>query len=256
MEGQNLISALRPGPECPSIERLGRYVDGGLTLEERRREEPHIAACPNCQAELALLQAFATPAIRDDDAKVVRWGVEELRRREPEIFDDGSLKDLYVRRWLWIGRLRPALALAVVLLMLGGGYYLGNQGTPRLPADIGSSPDATRSLSVTVRGPIGDQASVPARLQWEPVNGAARYRVRLSEVDRQEIWVGRRRGHRDRSAVRRSCAHRAREDAGVAGDRLRCVERGDCRIRRAAVPAGGASALARSVGRGSLRSPR
>ncbi len=190
MEGQNLISALQPGPECPSIERLGRYVDGGLTLEERRREEPHIAACPNCQAELALLQAFATPAIRDDEAKVVRWGVEELRRREPEIFDDGSLKDLYVRRWLWIGRLRPALALAVVLLMLGGGYYLSNQGTPRLPADIGSNPEATRSLSVTVRAPIGDQASVPARLQWEPVNGATRYRVRLSEVDRQEIWSG------------------------------------------------------------------
>ena len=29
---------------------------------------------------------------------------------------------------------------------------------------------------------------MPARLQWQPVSGAARYRVRLSEVDRQEIW--------------------------------------------------------------------
>ena len=190
MEEQNLINALRPGPECPSIERLGRYADGALTPEERRREESHIAACANCQAELALLHAFATLAVRDDEAEVVRWGVEELRRREPEIFDGGSLKDSHVRRWLSIGRLRPALALAVVLLMLGGGYYLSNQATPRLPADIGSSPEATRSLTVTVRGPIGDQGSVPARLQWEPVSGAARYRVRLSEVDRQEIWSG------------------------------------------------------------------
>ncbi len=185
MEEQNLTNALRPGPDCPSIERLGRYADGALTPEDRRREESHIVACPNCQTELALLQAFATPSVRDDEAEAVRWGVEQLRRREPEIFDGGSLKDLYVRRWLWIGQLRPALALAVVLLMLGGGYYLSNQGTPQLPADIGSSPEATRSLSVTLRGPIGDQANVPARLQWEPVNGAARYRVRLSEVDRQ-----------------------------------------------------------------------
>jgi len=190
MEGQNLIGALRPGPECPSIERLGRYADGALTLEERSRDEPHIAACPNCQAELALLQAFATPAVRDDEAKVVRWGVEELRRREPEIFDSGPPQDSNIRRWDWFGRLRPVSTLAIVLLLLGSGYYLSNQDTPRLPADSGSSPEATRSLSVTVRGPIGDQTSVPARLQWEPVNGAARYRVRVSEVDRQEIWSG------------------------------------------------------------------
>jgi hypothetical protein len=190
MEGQNLISALRPGPECPSIERLGRYADGALTSEERSRDEPHITACPNCQAELALLQAFATPAVRDDEAKVVRWGVEELRRREPEIFESGSPQDSNIRRWSWIGRLRPASTLAIVLLLLGSGYYFSNQETPGLPADIGSSPEATRSLTVTVRAPIGDQTSVPARLQWEPVTGAARYRVRVSEVDRQEIWSG------------------------------------------------------------------
>ena len=82
MEGKNLISALRPGPECPSIERLGRYADGALTLEERRRDEPHIAACPNCQAELALLQAFATPVIRDDEAKVADKPTTTLAERE------------------------------------------------------------------------------------------------------------------------------------------------------------------------------
>ena len=131
MEEQNLTNALRPGPECPSIERLGRYADGALTPEERRREESHIATCANCQAELALLHAFATPAVRDDEAEVVRWGVEQLRRREPEIFDGGRLKDSSVRRWLSIGRLRPALALAVVLLALVGGYYLDqSSGAP------------------------------------------------------------------------------------------------------------------------------
>jgi hypothetical protein len=188
MEEQNLVNALRPGPECPSIERLGRYADGALTPEEQRREASHIVACANCQAELALLHAFATPEVRDDEAEAVRWGVEQLQRREPEIFDGGWLKDSSGRRWLSLGPLRPAPALAVVLLALVGGYFITSQLAPRLPTDIGSGPEATRSLTIAVRGPIGDQTAVPARLQWQPVSGAVRYRVRLTEVDRQEIW--------------------------------------------------------------------
>jgi len=179
---------LRVGPECPSIERLGRYADGALTPEERRREDSHIATCANCQAELALLQAFASPAIRDDEAEVVRWGVEQLHRREPEIFEGGRQKAASARRWLSLGSLRPVLALAVVLLAIGGGYYLFNPAAPALPTDVGSSPEVTRTLRIAVRGPVGDQAAAPTRLQWQPVSGASRYRVRLTEVDRHEIW--------------------------------------------------------------------
>ena len=118
----------------------------------------------------------------------MRWGVEQLRRREPEIFDGGRLKESPALRWQSFKRVLPALALAAVLLAVVGGIYLTNQAGPGLPRDIGSSPETTRSLTIAVRGPIGDQAAVPARLQWQPVSGAARYRVRLSEVDRQEIW--------------------------------------------------------------------
>jgi hypothetical protein len=190
MEEQNPMNALRPGPDCPSVERLGRYADGALTPEERRRDESHIAGCANCQAELALLHAFAALAVRDDEAEAVRRGVEQLRRREPEIFERGWLKGSPGHRWMSFPRVWPALPMAIVLLALGAGYYLTNQVAPRLPADIGSSPEATRSLSIAVRGPSGDQAVVPTRLLWQPVSGAARYRVRLSEVDRREIWSG------------------------------------------------------------------
>ena len=182
MEERNLTDALRPGPECPSIERLGRYADGSLPPDERRHEESHIVACPNCQAELTLLYAFMTAAVRDDDAAAVGWGVEQLRRREPEIFA-GRRHERFPRQWLPIANWRAALVLAGVLLAVAGGYYLTNPATPRLPNDIGSSVEPTRSLTIAVRAPLGDQTAVPDRLQWELVIGAARYRVRLSEVD-------------------------------------------------------------------------
>ncbi len=189
MEEQKLTDALRPGPECPPVEVLGRYADGALTPEERRRDQPHIAACANCQAELALLHAFATLAVRDEEADAVRWGVEQLHERAPATAGHGQLAGLRVPHWLSFGRVRPALALAMVLLFAGGGYYLTSRGArPGLPTDVGSSPETTRSLTIDVDGPTGDQTAVPARLRWQPVAGAVRYHVRLSEVDRQEIW--------------------------------------------------------------------
>jgi len=190
MDQQNLTNALRAGSDCPSIERLGRYADGALTPEDRSREESHIAACTNCQAELTLLHAFTTSEVQVDEAAAVRWGVEELRRREGEIFGGDRARGSSVRRWLSAGRLRPAFAMAAVLLAIVGGYYLTTPAVPRLPTEIGSSPDATRSLTVAILGPIGDQTAVPSRLEWRPVSGAARYHVRLSEVDRQTIWSG------------------------------------------------------------------
>jgi len=188
MEEQSLNKALGPGPDCPSIERLGRYADGLLAPDERRREEAHIVACANCQAELTLLHAFESATIREDEAEAVQWGADQLQRRTSEIFDGRRIPGTLVRRWPSFRRLSPVLAVAIVLLAIGGGYYLTNPAAPALPVEIGSSPESTRALSIALTAPIGDQTTVPGRLQWQPVSGATRYRVRLSEVDRQEVW--------------------------------------------------------------------
>lgn len=37
--------------------------------------------------------------------------------------------------------------------------------------------------------PIGDQVYLPAQLKWRSVPGAARYRVTIEEVDREELWT-------------------------------------------------------------------
>jgi hypothetical protein len=48
--------------------------------------------------------------------------------------------------------------------------------------------EVTRSMAITVRAPVGNQAEPPQRLEWLPVDRAVRYRVRMLEVDRREIW--------------------------------------------------------------------
>jgi hypothetical protein len=45
-----------------------------------------------------------------------------------------------------------------------------------------------RSHQVTVIAPMGDVLKVPAQVQWQAVSGAAKYEVRLLEVDRTELW--------------------------------------------------------------------
>jgi putative zinc finger protein len=185
MEEHKLRQALQPSAECLSIEQLGRYADDVLAPIERGAADAHVRGCANCRTELALMESFRTLSVRDDEAAIVRSGVEQLNRRRSEIFGDTRHEMSFLRRFLSIGALRPALAMATVLLAIVGGYYL-TQPASRFPSGMG--PDVTRSSSVTVQAPVGDQSVAPERLEWQAVSGAVRYRVRLSEVDRHEIW--------------------------------------------------------------------
>jgi hypothetical protein len=188
MDDESLRNALRPDSACLSIERLARHADNGLSGDDRVRDESHVATCHSCQAELVLARAFAALPMHDDDLAVVRAAVNTLRRRESEIFRPGQRDERSLRRWFSLGSFRPTLAMAAVLLAIVGGYYISNPAAPRLPTDVGSGSEATRSMGITVLEPVGDQAAVPGQLRWQPVSGALRYHVRLTEVDRHEIW--------------------------------------------------------------------
>jgi hypothetical protein len=188
MERGILNRALRPGDECLSVEQIGRFADGAMAPRERASAEAHIASCATCQSELTLLQAFSTTTVRDDEADAVREGVATLRRRESEIFGDARRSKAVRRDWIPWALLRPMAGVAVVLLFAGTSYYLFKSTSPQLPTVVGTDSEVTRSLTVSVRGPVGDQAVAPERLEWTPVSGAVRYHVRLMEVDRRELW--------------------------------------------------------------------
>jgi hypothetical protein len=184
MEHEILRAALVPSPACLALEALGRYADGLLSAEERAAADSHVGGCLNCQAELALLQAVRSGDARAGEAEVVREGVARLERGAGEVVGAPRAAAPPARRWLG---LRPA-ALAAAVAVVAAGLYFGQERAPRLPEDVSPGGEVTRSLTVAVRGPVGDLREAPTRLEWRPVDGAASYRVRLFEVDRTEVW--------------------------------------------------------------------
>jgi len=188
MEPEILRRALQPGSECPAIDELGRYADGALTPAERAAAASHIDRCATCQSELAMMQTFADGTIAEHERDALRDIVAELGRRESQILGSPAVPEVRRSGFALFGSFRHALTLATVLIAIVGGYVIFDSMPPRLPSDAGSDGGATRSLAVELRAPIGDQAAAPQRLEWRPVSGAVRYRVRLMEVDRRELW--------------------------------------------------------------------
>ncbi|SNR46535.1 zf-HC2 domain-containing protein [Blastococcus mobilis] len=103
-----------PGPAATG---LGAYVLGGLEPEERRRVEEHVAACPDCAAELAELRSL--PALLD------RVRVEDLDpvpvAPSPDLFARVSAAAADARRPGRLRRRTLALVAAAVLAVLGVG---------------------------------------------------------------------------------------------------------------------------------------
>jgi hypothetical protein len=188
MEREILKTALAPGRECLSIERLGCHADGTLGVEEEAAAATHIRGCLSCQAELALLRAVMSDSVRPGETDIVRDGIARLDRRLPGIMGPRPEEAPVRRGWLRFGTVLPVAAMAAVLLAAGGRYYFVSRTAPALPASVTTANEVTRSAAVTVRAPAGDLAEPPRRFDWLPVARAVRYRVRVMEVDRHEIW--------------------------------------------------------------------
>jgi hypothetical protein len=186
-----------PGKDCPDIHRLVSVMAGSEDDSERRRMTAHVETCSYCRAELALYQSFEAATIEPAETAAVSEITALLGARAPEIFGRESRSSAartstakvpwWRNRWdtAW---LRPvALTAAGVLVVAAIGLQFRHGTQPALhPADDQS---IMRSSSVTVIAPVGDLTATPTRIQWEAVSGAAKYRIRLLEVDRNELWA-------------------------------------------------------------------
>jgi hypothetical protein len=188
MHADVIRCALQSDVNCLQLDVLGRYADAVLPPIEHAAAARHLDACVACHTEHALLRSFTCGRITDEERRPVRAIVRELRRRERLLFDTQSASSVVSPRRPLSGSYQAALALAVVLLAAAGSHQFFTSTPLNLAARGSASEDAPRSLAVELVAPHGDQAAVPRRLEWQPLNGAVRYRARLLEVDRHEIW--------------------------------------------------------------------
>ncbi|HEX9164166.1 MAG TPA: hypothetical protein VF980_20860 [Thermoanaerobaculia bacterium] len=174
----NWKKELRPTTECPSIERLA----GELNAQERE----HVAHCARCEAEVALWNEFRDGAITIEEAPVVRWVSDEIRRRvEPARTVPTNVVPLASRRPVFRPRMLAAAAMLIIAITIG---YVVQNHEPSV--NVPFNTNVYRSSSIAVTTPVGDVAAAPKELQWKEVAGATSYGVTVSEVDGTVLWQG------------------------------------------------------------------
>jgi hypothetical protein len=189
--------AVSPTEACLTIEELGRWSDQWLP-DRAPVASAHIARCPRCQAELAMLNEFQSAATRPEDADSVSWITAELERRFDQIRVAAPLTaprpGLRSERSRWVQYLfgprplRGALGFAGLLALIAAVLQLRGAQEPELSSDAVSGPVVMRSEELVALSPTGDLKQAPRELRWQATPGAARYLVKVMEVDRTELW--------------------------------------------------------------------
>lgn len=152
-----------PAAGCPPPESFLEAEMAALPEDERRRLTEHAESCAACTAEWELARLF--------DA-VPQGRLVAFPSRPP------APRPARRPSWQWA-------AAASMLFLVGMSFYLARPVAPPLPAPQAGE---VRGSRIELVAPLGDVAAVPAELRWEPVTGAAAYRVRLLAVDDTALW--------------------------------------------------------------------
>jgi putative zinc finger protein len=186
---------------CPPPEAYLADETAALAPEERRRLEAHADTCPSCSAERDLARAFDAGEAGASAADV-DWVTARLRG-EPAVttVSPASMETPATAKTTGMpppGRVVPfrgrgavrtwtRLAAAAVLVVAAGlTMRTLYERPPALPEPPRSS--VVRGGEVELLAPLGEVAEPPSELRWQPVAGAAGYRVRLVTVDETLVW--------------------------------------------------------------------
>ncbi len=173
---------LEPTPECIDVSRLSDALS--------ERERAHLATCPRCQAELALLHEFQTDSATPDEVRAGQWIASELHRRlalsnnAPSPDAPSNVKPFRSKQ-----RTFSALAAAAVaVLVIGTAVWMENR-EPSLDPKIDVR-NVYRTSRFDVIAPLGDVPEAPRELKWAAVPQATSYTVQILEVDGTELFRG------------------------------------------------------------------
>jgi hypothetical protein len=189
-----LKSSFTATPECLAPEQLEGLLDG-------KTSHPHLANCPRCQAELAMLKSFESAAPLPGEGAAVTWISSQLDRQLDTIKHPvrsrarAAVQSLERKSWMsrifGQGGFRWALPVAAVAaIAIVSALLLQSPKAPQLQANAGGNPVVYRSQEVVVLGPIGELQKIPQQLEWQAFSGAAAYKVVMMEVDQTPLWTG------------------------------------------------------------------
>jgi len=171
------------GESCLSLDALQELVGGSASDPKAQ----HVASCPHCQAELAMLRSFESSLGSGDDQAAVEWVAAQLQRAQ-------GLPSSPVRTPFWRGLLRvPQVAGAAAIVLLIGLslslYVSTRQQRPLLNGEP-SGTQNMRSGDLRLMSPSGNFDRVPEEFRWEALPQAKSYTVQLLEVDGTVLWSG------------------------------------------------------------------
>ncbi|HET7788189.1 MAG TPA: hypothetical protein VIR81_09680 [Myxococcales bacterium] len=188
-----LKEALSPSQACATLVELDGLGDGSLTESAARRVHSHVAGCPRCQTELALLHEFERASPRAGEESAARWITRQLEEKFGAALPDAHAgrREPERSRWSFLSALRPmqagGFAMAAALLVAAVGIALRDARPPEI-ASPASRQQVFRSGEVSVVAPAENPAQPPSELRWAPWADADSYSVRVMEVDRKELW--------------------------------------------------------------------
>lgn len=183
-----LAAALAGAHDCPPLEDLERLLNEGAPVPFKR----HFDACAHCQAELQMLRSFTSNQVAEHERAAVDSIVARLKDRSSAVAPQRTAaidkRQPWWKRVLAVRWLSPATAaLAVAMVVAGVTIELHRGRQPSLDNAAGGT-EVLRSSAIAILSPIGDVREKPAEIRWEAAPNAARYRVRITEVDDTELW--------------------------------------------------------------------
>jgi hypothetical protein len=170
-------AAAAAGEDCLPLEVLEKFLENAPA---DMKAAAHLSSCAHCQTELSLLKDFEAAIPSADEGAAVAWIAAQLQRRQSAPAEPLSVARVsFWRNMFRVPYLAGAAALAAVLVLAISLYNSGSAPGPISGHDYGTT---YRSGEVKLLSPAGDQGQAPGEFRWEAVQGAASYKVELTDA--------------------------------------------------------------------------
>lgn len=175
---QDAVAATK---ECPSVEVLEELMEESSS---NSKAAAHVAVCPHCQAEIAMLRSFESSTPAENEGAAVAWIAAQLERNQKAPASKSSAAVVPFWRAMFRLPFMAAAAALIAAITLGISLYHSDNGQPvfQVPHN-GIYRGGDIQLKTT-----GDLSSAPNQLIWTAVPGAASYSVEVDDVTGDKMW--------------------------------------------------------------------